>query len=247
MSDLNNEGSGDSLLTEGTKDVDPGATTGTTNTDDQGGGDGGQPNAPAWLSQVSDDLKADPDLTKHATISDMARNYKDLLGKVNTPPETAGAYELEVPEILKGAYVNDDALETFKKAAFDMGLSQLQAKTVFAQFMAANQKQMQASIDARNNSRKEAMDNLQKEWGVDYQANMELTKRAIKTFGTTDFSNLLDATQLGNDPIVAKTFLAIGKAMSEDTLVGGATTVTKADDIQSQLNRTYPTMVKKKT
>jgi hypothetical protein len=53
---------------------------GNTNLNDQQGGGSG--NAPAWISQLSDDLKSNETFTSFKTISDLGKSYLDVNGKI---------------------------------------------------------------------------------------------------------------------------------------------------------------------
>lgn len=61
--------------------------------------------------------------------------------------------------------------------------------------------------------------------GEALDANLAIAAKAIDKFGGPDLRRLFDKTGLGNHPVVAKAFIAAGKALSADNFVpsGGDT------------------------
>ena len=53
-------------------------------------------------------------------------------------------------------------------------------------------------------------------------ANLSSAQRALDQFGTPELKEYLNTTGLGNHPDLVKTFVKIGKAMSEDGMVDGS-------------------------
>jgi hypothetical protein len=53
-------------------------------------------------------------------------------------------------------------------------------------------------------------------------ANLSAAQRALDLFGTPELKEYLNTTGLGNHPDLVKTFVKIGKAMSEDGMVDGS-------------------------
>ena len=58
--------------------------------------------------------------------------------------------------------------------------------------------------------------------GANMDKNMATAKRAMDSLGTPELKNLLNESGLGNHPEVIRVFYRAGKAMSEDTMVTGA-------------------------
>lgn len=67
-------------------------------------------------------------------------------------------------------------------------------------------------------------------------ANLAIAKKAID-LGPPELKGLLDSTGLGNHPAVFKTFLAIGKKLSEDNFVAAGR---ETPPQKSQADRLYP-------
>ena len=68
---------------------------GNQNLNNQQGGDG---QAPAWVAQLSDDLKGDKTFTSFKTISDLGKDYLDKTGKVKEYETKVKDYEGKVKD-----------------------------------------------------------------------------------------------------------------------------------------------------
>ncbi|OKX10330.1 hypothetical protein AWP89_07880 [Escherichia coli] len=78
----------------------------------------------------------------------------------------------------------------------------------------------------------EAWQKTTEQWAADVKADKEIggdklisnlsaAQRALDQFGTPELKEYLNTTGLGNHPDLVKTFVKIGKAMSEDGMVTG--------------------------
>lgn len=139
-------------------------------------------------------------------------------------PKDEGApesYQFELPE---GFELNGEVAEQFTAWAKDLDLPQDKAQAVAAmgaelvqKAQAAQQEAWQAQVA---DWRKEV--ETDKEVGGPALAeNLGFAARAIDTFAP-ELREVLDSSGLGNHPVLVKAFIRIGKAISEDRLVGGA-------------------------
>jgi hypothetical protein len=76
--------------------------------------------------------------------------------------------------------------------------------------------------------------------GEKLEASLSLAKRVVDTFGTPGAQELLNNSWMGDHPELVKTFVAIGKAISEDTLVTSAGSISVDEKTIAQ--RMYPNM-----
>lgn len=141
-------------------------------------------------------------------------------------PQEEGAkapesYQFELPE---GFELNGEVAEQFTTWAKDLNLPQDKAQAVAAmgaqlvqQAQAAQQEAWAAQVA---DWRKEV--ETDKEFGGPALAeNLGYAARAIDTFAP-ELREVLDSSGMGNHPVLVKAFIRIGKAISEDRLVGGA-------------------------
>lgn len=57
--------------------------------------------------------------------------------------------------------------------------------------------------------------------GSNLKGNLSIAAKAIDAFGGKELREVLDATGLGNHPLLVKAFVQIGKAIADDRLAGG--------------------------
>lgn len=152
----------------------------------------------------------------NATPEEIAAYYV-ALGR----PETLEQYTFEPHGLPDG--VMDPTIEAwFRKAAFDTGLNNVQAGTLYKQYMDMLGQKYTETMAARERVREEALTKLYAEWGDKRAENIETIKRALKQFGDSELGKYFDETGKGNDPVLINFLLKVGKAMSEDTFVKGS-------------------------
>lgn len=132
------------------------------------------------------------------------------------PPEK---YDLKLSE---GSPLDESAKERIAAEAREQGLSNKDAQLllereerVITSHVDAQIEQFQKSVvawEAECRSDKEI-------GGAEFNKNVELAKRAAKTWCSEGFMKTLNDTGLGNHPELVRTFFRIGKAMDEDSFV----------------------------
>ena len=133
------------------------------------------------------------------------------------PAEVQEEYAFEMPD---GISLDSASMDEFKSIAKEMKLPADAAK----KFVDIAVKRETARLDAH---RKQVED-----WAAEVKADPELGKNenlaaarlAIERFGSKELRDMLEVTGFGNHPALVKTFFAIGKAISEDTMVRGGNT-----------------------
>lgn len=158
---------------------------------------------PAPEAPATPDAPANPDTPKDES-GDKPDESKDQVVE----------YTFEMPE---GVEVDETRLADFTAVAKELNLSQENA-----------QKLVNIGI-AREQQLLERHANMVKGWSDAVAADPELgtpenqatAKKVIDTFGTPELKSYLNTTGLGNHPELVKLALKVGKAMSEDSFVGG--------------------------
>lgn len=132
-------------------------------------------------------------------------------------------YEFKPAE---GQELDTAALEQFEPIARELNLTNEQAQKMVdlygTKIMPMVQKQQAEAWQKQTEGWAETV-KADKEIGGDkLTANLSAAQRALDQFGTPDLKEYLNATGLGNHPDLVKTFVKIGKAMSEDGMVDGS-------------------------
>ena len=135
------------------------------------------------------------------------------------PVQDQADYEgLQLPEDLT---LPCGALEELKDIARELGLScgqvqkLLDFETRYARSGAQNGAEEKRQIVERWARETKAL------YGARCEEEISLAVRAAEAFGGPELRALLEATGLGNHPVIVRTFNEIGKSISEDVCPGG--------------------------
>ncbi|MFA5322337.1 MAG: hypothetical protein WC373_06645 [Smithella sp.] len=207
----------------------------------------GQNAAPAWLAQVSDDLKSNETLTGYQTISDLAKDTLSLKekaaaleGKLTTdyiPKLTENATD-EQRAVYKAAMGIPDKPEDYDIPVPEGQSTELaDALRAFAHEKSLPKGYVKDTVEWWNGlvtQKKEAytkelqtrIDGVRTKWGADYDKNAEAVKslfQAVKDAGINEFATLNvvgpdnKPMPLGNHPAVMEFFLEMAKKTLPDS------------------------------
>ena len=120
-------------------------------------------------------------------------------------PEKIEDYKLEFSEKMQPTDADKEALDAFRKMAFENHMPPVQAQAALDWYETSQELQLQDIQETALEFRNETSETLRQEWGGEYQSNIN----AIKTFmegrlgeGYTDLAHkqFADGTFLGDDP-----------------------------------------------
>lgn len=192
-----------------------------------------EPSAPAADSQApaADQAKPEGDKPQPGTEGDNHQENKPDDGdKPTDKPEDEEQKQEGAPEKYEftageGVVLDADALKDFEPVARDLNLTNEQAQKLVDAYpkILAGVQQRQAEAWQKQTEGWAETVKADKEIGGDkLTANLSAAQRALDQFGTPELKEYLNATGLGNHPDLVKTFVKIGKAMSEDGMVDGS-------------------------
>ena len=151
-----------------------------------------------------------------------SENDKQDEKKDGDKPEGAPEkYEFQAAE---GVELDTEALKEFEPVARELNLTNEQAQKLVDAYpkILAGVQQRQAEAWQKTTEQWAADVKADKEIGGDKLiSNLSAAQRALDQFGTPELKEYLNTTGLGNHPDLVKTFVKIGKAMSEDGMVTG--------------------------
>lgn len=127
-------------------------------------------------------------------------------------------YEFVAPE---GKTFDTDILGAFENAVREIDLPQDQAQQLLDKMAPTIEARQQAQIAKVQAGWLEAAQADAEFGGAKLEENMAIAKQAMTTFATPELRALLGHTKLGDHPEVIRTFYRVGKAISEDKVVGG--------------------------
>ncbi len=191
----------------------------------------------AWWESLPDDLKSEPTVQRYKSTEEAIRglvNANKLIGKKRIAMPTADAPKEEWEEFysaigrpespdkyeinIQGA--DEDVLNEFKRIAHEKGFTQQQIEGI-EKFWEGFQQKAVERIDQQIEQLKEtALTELKKEWGNNFDSEIEVARKAVETLCDEEQKELINAG-LGNDPRVIRLFNRIGKMLGEDKLTPG--------------------------
>lgn len=201
------------------------------------GGGGGAP--PDWRTTLPPEYQADPALKDVPDVTTLAKNYlntKSLVGRSvvlpnekSTPEERSAFFDklgrpkefagYESPKDLKlhpELKIDATQLDGFRKSFHELGLSKPQGEALIKQYLETMNGNVTAMETAREQETAARMAELDKEWGVNKDANLKIVARAVDAFGGAELRKFFDESGLGNHPAMIKMFYDIGKKIGED-------------------------------
>lgn len=147
-----------------------------------------------------------------ATEEDWGKFY-DRLGR----PASSDDYGLS-KDIPEGLDFNEEFYNEFTKEIYTAGLSKKQATQIYNWYnnkSAEMAKDIDAKIQASyKKSVDDAVASLKKEWGTDYQQNLDSAVAMANKFLSPATKQYLNATKLGNNPLLIKDFYNLSKQVS---------------------------------
>lgn len=160
-------------------------------------------------------------------------------GQQEAEPVVPETYEFQLPE---GFELNQEVSTEFQAFAKDLKLPQDKAQQAVDFAVKLQQQTLQAQVDAHV---KQVAD-----WRAEVEADKEIGGKALpenlsyaaKVLDeyAPDLRAVLDQTGMGNHPVLVKALIRIGKAISEDRLVGGAQQASTS--AQDPAKRMFPNM-----
>jgi hypothetical protein len=140
------------------------------------------------------------------------------LGRPDRPED----YGFKKPENLpQGVNYNEERVGKFAKVFHQLGMSKDTAQKLLDTYNndiieeVANQQKMVEEFKVN------AVKELKKEWGSNFEKNISKANAAVKLFGGKDFTELLKNTGLDSHPTMVKVFEKIADRMGEASLVDG--------------------------
>lgn len=122
---------------------------------------------------------------------------------------------------------DQSVLATFSDAAKEANLSQDAAQKLLAKVAPALEQRIESQVESVQNEWTESSKTDKEFGGEKLKENLGIAKKALDQFGSPELKKFLDDSGLGNHPEVIRMLWKVGKAISEDTFVGGAPGTTK--------------------
>jgi hypothetical protein len=139
--------------------------------------------------------------------------------------EAADEYVFTAPE---GQEFDPEILKTYSETAKELKIGKDAAQKMLDKIAPAMQERQQRQVDAINKEWIETVKADKEYGGEKLSENLAVAKKALDTFATPEFKSFLEESRLGNNPEVIRFMLRVGRAISEDKFVAGASTSGKS-------------------
>ena len=197
----------------------------------------------SWKETISEEYRNDPNISKFTEIDALAKSYINatkMIGadKITVPtnasteehweevysklgrPESADKYQLDFKS--ETAPIDEGAVKSFAEVAHKTGLIERQAQAILDFYKANSEQSLQQSKIDTETAQANAEQQLRKEWGGNFDANIKRAGAIAKQNMNPQILDmqLKDGTRLGDHPDFIKGFANIANLLSEDKFVG---------------------------
>lgn len=157
----------------------------------------------------------------------LGKRFEDLTGdeikemntKLGTPEDYSG-YDLSFEGLPETPEVKAE-IEATAKAFHEMGIPKAQAESLYNWYMTTQMESMQNQQVESQNSERDNIESLKKEFGSAFDSRVEMANDALRELGGEEAISAIQSAGLGNNPAVVKMLSEAGKLLQEDTAVGG--------------------------
>jgi len=217
--------------------------------------------AKSWKEAIPEDLRNDPNISKFTELEALAKSYVNatrMIGqdKVAVPnnnstedqwnevydklgrPESPDKYKLEVKSDV--VPLDESAVKSFAENAHQLGLNNKQAQGILEFYKNSMEGSAQQNQIDMETAQANAEQELRKEWGGNYEANIKKAGAVAKANMDANILDmqLKDGTRLGDHPSIIKGFANIANLMSEDKLVSTESeNVSQAIDYSAEISK----------
>jgi hypothetical protein len=217
--------------------------------------------AKSWKEAIPEDLRNDPNISKFTELEALAKSYVNatrMIGqdKVAVPnnnstddqwnevydklgrPESPDKYQLDIKS--EAVPLDEGAIKSFAENAHQLGLNNKQAQGILEFYKNSMEGSLQQNQIDMETAQANAEQELRKEWGGNYEANIKKAGAVAKANmdATILDMQLKDGTRLGDNPAVIKGFANIANLMSEDKLVSTESeNVSQGTDYEAEISK----------
>lgn len=169
-----------------------------------------------FIKAMLDDRKANGTAIKLPGTDATEEDWNNFYNKLGRPENPEG-YDLS-KELPEGLEFNEELYDGFVENIHKAGLTKKQADALYTWYNNKNaelNKTISERIEASyKKSVDDAVASLKKEWGTDYQKNLDDAVAMANRFLSPATRQYLNATKLGNNPLLIKDFYNLSKRVS---------------------------------
>ena len=187
-------------------------------------------------STMPEGIRDEPSLQTFDSVDKLAKSYVNAVKMIGGNPENLISLpqegeswdeiynKLGRPEQANDYDFGEDdegVLDDFKEFAHHNNLTQDQADNLLGLFSDLQEEDAKNEEQAMEDLKVETTIGLQRDWGKNYDGNLDYARRAYAQFGTPELTEIMDNTGFGNHPEVIKAFSKVGQLLGEEALAVG--------------------------
>ena len=181
-------------------------------------------------------LRDEPSLQTFDSVDKLAKSYVNAVKMIGGNPDNLISLpqegeswdeiynKLGRPDQANGYDFGEDdegVLDDFKEFAHYNNLTQDQADNLLGLFSDLQEEDAINEEQAMEDLKVQSTIELQRNWGKNYDGNLDYARRAYAQFASPELSEVLDGTGLGNHPEMIRAFSKIGQMLGEESLAVG--------------------------
>ena len=187
-------------------------------------------------STMPEGLRDEPSLQTFDSVDKLAKSYVNAVKMIGGNPDNLISLpqegeswdsfynQLGRPEQADGYDFGEDVdgvLDDFKSFAHQNNFTQNQADNLLELFGDIQEEDAKNEEQAMEDLKVETTIGLQRDWGKNYDGNLDYARRAYAQFGTAELTEVLDGSGFGNHPEMIKAFSKVGQLLGEEALAVG--------------------------
>ena len=181
-------------------------------------------------------LRDEPSLQTFDSVDKLAKSYVNAVKMIGGNPDNLISLpqegeswdeiynKLGRPDQANGYDFGEDdegVLDDFKEFAHHNNLTQDQADNLLGLFSDLQEEDAKNEEQAMEDLKVQTTIGLQRDWGKNYDGNLDYARRAYAQFGTPELTEIMDGSGFGNHPEVIKAFSKVGQLLGEEALAVG--------------------------
>lgn len=197
-----------------------------------------------WRATLPEEIRNSPSLTKFKDPVSLAKSYLEaekLIGVDKMPaptdkwseaewsqlydrlgrPKTADDYKDPEVKLKESIKLDPAAIKEAKQTFHKLGLTEKQSKEILGHYFSTLNKQAEQFETQTAASRNDAVAELKKVWGSNFELNLERAKAVAQQVGGQEFVEFLAESPLGNNTQLAVFLAKIAEKIGEDSTGSG--------------------------
>jgi len=187
-------------------------------------------------STMPEGLRDEPSLQTFDSVDKLAKSYVNAVKMIGGNPDNLVSLpqegeswdeiynKLGRPERADGYDFGEDdegVMDDYKEFAHHNNLTQDQADNLLGLFSDLQEEDAKNEEQAMEDLKVQTTIGLQRDWGKNYDGNLDYARRAYAQFGTPELTEIMDGSGFGNHPEVIKAFSKVGQLLGEEALAVG--------------------------